>query len=376
MKPSEIQEFVRRENPELARATAGESLKNYQTLNGGTGSTFHDIERSWLKSLGYETWDLFLNSIGYIVGVTRENIRNFLSHWTSGYYLQENGTDKYLLEDGTGYYTLQKETNMADKKFSELDMVGSLTGTEILPVIQEGLPKRTTVADVVANYVLKSGDTMTGQLTSQIVAPSADSTYTLGTSSLYWKETYTDKLFLNSTATLDGSTAGEIKGTGVFTADNIKRGTGFPNGVVTANVGTVYIDTDVTNGASSWIKKSGTGNTGWQVLEGDTGWRTITKDPSVLNGTIEMKRTASGVYMKVNLSSGWYGSTPPNGTTICATPSGFSTDKYVDTYYINGTFKSMAIESSQVRLWGSPSDSGVSSYAAYTTSQAWPTTLP
>ena len=105
-KPSEIQEFVRRENPELARATAGESLKNYQTLNGGTGSTFHDIERSWLKSLGYETWDLFLNSIGYIVGVTRENIRNCLSHWTSGYYLQENGTDKYLLEDGTGYYTL------------------------------------------------------------------------------------------------------------------------------------------------------------------------------------------------------------------------------------------------------------------------------
>lgn len=97
---------------------------------------------------------------------------------------------------------------MADKKFSELDPVGSLTGTEILPVIKEGLPKRTTVADVVANYVLKSGDTMTGQLTSQIVAPSADSTYTLGTSSLYWKETYTDKLFLNSTATLDGSTAG------------------------------------------------------------------------------------------------------------------------------------------------------------------------
>lgn len=55
---------------------------------------------------------------------------------------------------------------MADKKFSELDPVGSLTGTEILPVIKEGLPKRTTVADVVANYVLKTGDTMTGSLTA------------------------------------------------------------------------------------------------------------------------------------------------------------------------------------------------------------------
>ncbi len=55
---------------------------------------------------------------------------------------------------------------MADKKFSELDPVGSLTGTEMLPVIKEGLPKRTTVADVVANYVLKSGDTMNGSLTA------------------------------------------------------------------------------------------------------------------------------------------------------------------------------------------------------------------
>ena len=98
---------------------------------------------------------------------------------------------------------------MADKKFSELDPVGSLTGTEILPVIKEGLPKRTTVADVVANYVLKSGDTMTGNY-----SPTTDSTYTLGTSSLYWKETYTDKLFLNSTATLDGSTAGQLSATG------------------------------------------------------------------------------------------------------------------------------------------------------------------
>ncbi|TXH49432.1 MAG: hypothetical protein E6Q97_22690 [Desulfurellales bacterium] len=58
-------------------------------------------------------------------------------------------------------------------------------------------------------------------------------------------------------------------------------GTGFPNGVVTAPVGSTYIDTAVTNGASSWIKKSGTGNTGWQVLEGDTGWRQMKADWNV-----------------------------------------------------------------------------------------------
>lgn len=50
--------------------------------------------------------------------------------------------------------------------------------------------------------------------TTSAVKPGADSVVTLGTSSLYWKEGYIDKLFLNSTATLDGSTAGKITFTG------------------------------------------------------------------------------------------------------------------------------------------------------------------
>ncbi len=50
--------------------------------------------------------------------------------------------------------------------------------------------------------------------TSGNFQPTTDSTYTIGTSYLYWKETYTNKLFLNSTATLDGSTAGQLSATG------------------------------------------------------------------------------------------------------------------------------------------------------------------
>lgn len=53
-------------------------------------------------------------------------------------------------------------------------------------------------------------------------------------------------------------------------------GTGMPNGVVTGNPGTIYRDTAGTNGAWLWIKKVGTNNQGWAVLEGDTGWRRIT----------------------------------------------------------------------------------------------------
>ena len=50
------------------------------------------------------------------------------------------------------------------------------------------------------------------------------------------------------------------------------RGTGMPNGVVEAPIGTTYIDTAKTNGALKWIKTTNGGNTGWKVVEGDSGW--------------------------------------------------------------------------------------------------------
>ena len=50
------------------------------------------------------------------------------------------------------------------------------------------------------------------------------------------------------------------------------HGTGMPNGVVEAPIGATYIDTAKTNGALKWIKTTDGGNTGWKVVEGDTGW--------------------------------------------------------------------------------------------------------
>lgn len=55
-------------------------------------------------------------------------------------------------------------------------------------------------------------------------------------------------------------------------------GTGSPGGKVTAPVGATYVDTAATNGAIRWVKTSGTGNTGWAVEYGDTGWRNITNE--------------------------------------------------------------------------------------------------
>lgn len=64
-------------------------------------------------------------------------------------------------------------------------------------------------------------------------------------------------------------------------------GVGFPEGVVTAPVGTEYVDSAATNGAVKWIKATGSGSTGWRVTYGDTGWRTLSSwdTAGVVTGT-------------------------------------------------------------------------------------------
>ena len=77
--------------------------------------------------------------------------------------------------------------------------------------------------------------------------------------------------------TLTGNTLGIVGGNTVTIPlpDNVGheiRGTGSPEGRIVAEIGTTYVDVNVTNGALKWIKESGNGNTGWKVTEGDTGW--------------------------------------------------------------------------------------------------------
>lgn len=77
--------------------------------------------------------------------------------------------------------------------------------------------------------------------------------------------------------TLTGITLGIVGGNHVTLPlpDNVGheiRGTGSPEGRITAEIGTTYIDTAKTNGALKWIKTTDSGNTDWKVVEGDTGW--------------------------------------------------------------------------------------------------------
>ena len=86
------------------------------------------------------------------------------------------------------------------------------------------------------------------------------------------------------------------------------HGTGMPNGKVTAPVGTTYVDTAVTNGALKWIKRRGNENQGWEVLTGDTGWRTLPIVSKLGGSFLKIRRKNDTIiYQFGGLSWGWFG---------------------------------------------------------------------
>ena len=185
------------------------------------------------------------------------------------------------------------------------------------------------------------------------------------------------------------------------------HGTGMPNRKVTAPVGTTYVDTTVTNGALKWIKRTGNGNEGWEVLTGDTGWRTLNIKSKLGNSYLKVRRKNDTVtYQFGGLSWGWFGVIRRGGVGYEAqgsdrerncyilglggVPVGFRSegsligniynDKGVPygTWYLGG-----AGDSNMLRFQFTdpvPTDRDIGdirvSSISYLTSEPWPTTLP
>lgn len=100
------------------------------------------------------------------------------------------------------------------------------------------------------------------------------------------------------------------------------HGTGMPNGRVTAPVGTTYVDTAVTNGALKWIKWSGNNNQGWEVLTGDTGWRTLPIVSKLGSSYLKVRRKNDTVtYQFGGLTWGWFGIVRRGGAGYQLQPS-------------------------------------------------------
>ena len=186
------------------------------------------------------------------------------------------------------------------------------------------------------------------------------------------------------------------------------RGTGSPEGRITAEIGTTYVDNNKTNGALKWIKESENGNTGWKVLIGDTGWRTLNSVSKLTVGsrtsTIKIRRVNNLVsYLFGGLEWGWFGIIRRNGKgfagqsqkgakviDINGIPIGFRSENSLignifndkgeiyGIWYLGGksdaNFMHMTFEK------GIPTDKDIGdirvSAVSYITDEPWPTTLP
>ena len=185
------------------------------------------------------------------------------------------------------------------------------------------------------------------------------------------------------------------------------HGTGMPNGKVTAPVGTTYVDTAVTSGALKWIKRQGNGNQGWEVLTGDTGWRSLNIKSKLGNSYLKIRRKNDVVtYQFGGLSWGWFGIIRRGGVGYEAqgsdkerncyilglggVPVGFRSESsliggiYNDkgtpygTWYLGGYGDSNMLRFQFTDPVPTDKDIGdirVSSIS-YLTSEAWPTVLP
>jgi hypothetical protein len=85
-------------------------------------------------------------------------------------------------------------------------------------------------------------------------------------------------------------------------------GEGMPNGKVDGTIGQTYVDTRKTNGALKWIKRTTSGNQGWAVLDGDTGWKALPVVSKLGGSYIQIRRINDTVYYQFGgLSWGWFG---------------------------------------------------------------------
>ena len=108
------------------------------------------------------------------------------------------------------------------------------------------------------------------------------------------------------------------------------HGTGMPNGRVSAPIGTTYVDTAVTNGALKWIKESGNGDRGWEVLTGDTGWRQLSISSKLGNSTLHVRRVNNQVTYKFGgLQWGWFGIVRRGGAGYFSQPTDVARNCYI-----------------------------------------------
>ena len=105
------------------------------------------------------------------------------------------------------------------------------------------------------------------------------------------------------------------------TSSSELTGAGMPNGKVEGTLGQTYVDTAKTNGALKWIKRTPSGNTGWAVLDGDTGWKTLNTASKLGGSYVKARRINDIVQLQFGgLQWGWFGIVRRGGLGFVAHP--------------------------------------------------------
>ena len=92
------------------------------------------------------------------------------------------------------------------------------------------------------------------------------------------------------------------------TSSSELTGAGIPEGKVEGTLGQTYVDLRRTNGAVKWIKTTDSGKTGWAILYGDTGWKTLNIVSKLGASYLKVRRLNNQVSFQFGgLSWGWFG---------------------------------------------------------------------
>lgn len=154
---------------------------------------------------------------------------------------------------------------------------------------------------------------------------------------------------------------------------NHRRGAGSPLSVVTPTaVGQMYVDTAATTGARVWIS-TGTTSASWVVAVGDTEWRSIAASGAgVIGGTIRTRRVGNMIQVNAEVATD---ASFVSGTTVYTASAGFSgIPSYLSPGYVGTQWH--ATGGTALKLAYTGANGGLRGTWVFTTTDAWPTSLP
>ena len=191
-----------------------------------------------------------------MTGVVYPTTNSTYTNGTSSLYWSNTYTDRLVMNsnitlDGAnnGYIDVKGSTDTGAGQGARLRFY-NYDNTKSMMFYCDAFWARISTSGL-TGFSLSTALNVDGPIYSREIRPQTDSTYTLGTSYAYWSNTYTDKIWLNATATITGATAGQLQVAGLF----------MPVQATTAGApayvkGAIYFDTTLNKlrvgGATGW----------------------------------------------------------------------------------------------------------------------------